>query len=123
VENNMKVKNFNDYLRTRLNDSEIAEIEAQAEREFKALKALQDGVAQAINAYMKKENIGFNEVVRKLNISPSKLSKIQKGEANLTLASVAHIAALLKRKPVFSFEDEKDNDFKIYETKQNSKIF
>ena len=119
----MKVKNFNDYLRTRLNDSEIAEIEAQAEREFKALKALQDGVAQAINAYMKKENIGFNEVVRKLNISPSKLSKIQKGEANLTLASVAHIAALLKRKPVFSFEDEKDNDFQIYETKQNSKIF
>ena len=37
----MKVKKFNDYLKTRLNDTEIAEIEAQAEREFQALKALQ----------------------------------------------------------------------------------
>ena len=114
----MKVKNFNDYLKTRLNESEIAEIEAQAEREFQALKALQQGVAQAINGYMKKENIGFNDMVRKLDISPSKLSKIQKGEANLTLASIAHIAALLKQKPIVNFkDDEKENDFQIYESK------
>ncbi len=120
----MKVKNFNDYLKTRLNDTEIAEIEAQAEREFQALKALQQGVAQAINAYMKKENIGFNDMVRKLDISPSKLSKIQKGEANLTLASIAHIAALLKQKPVFNFkDDEKENDYQIYESKYHGKTF
>ncbi|MBX9839400.1 MAG: helix-turn-helix domain-containing protein [Silvanigrellaceae bacterium] len=119
----MKVKNFNDYLKTRLNESEIAEIEAQAEMEFQALKALQNGVAQAINAYMKQENIGFNDLVRKLDISPSKLSKIQKGEANLTLASIAHIAALLKRKPVFSFEKEIENDFQIYDSKYDGKTF
>jgi transcriptional regulator with XRE-family HTH domain len=115
----MKVKNFDDYLKTRLNDAEIAEIEAQAAMEFKSLKALQNGVAQAINAYMKQENIGFNDLVRRLDISPSKLSKIQKGEANLTLASIAHIAVLLKRKPVFSFESE--NEFQIYEEKNHVK--
>lgn len=115
----MKVKNFQDYLETRLSPEEIKEIEAQAEMELQALKSLQNGVAQALNAYMVQQNIGFNDLVRKLDISPSKLSKILKGEANLTLASIAHIAALLKRKPKFSLDLE--SDLQVYEEKQQLK--
>ena len=53
---------------------------------------------------MAKEKIGFNELVKRLGVSPSKVSKIQKGEANLTIASIAHISALLKRKARLVFE-------------------
>ena len=105
----MKVKNFEDYLAKRLNVEEIKELESHAEREYQALKELQKGIAFALESYAKQENIGFNDLVRKLNISPSKLSKIQNGEANLTLASIAHISTLLKRKVVFTFEAETEN--------------
>ena len=48
---------------------------------------------------MAQEEIGFNELVHRLDVSPTQISKIQKGEANLTLASLAHIFALLNRQP------------------------
>jgi transcriptional regulator with XRE-family HTH domain len=41
---------------------------------------------------MAREEIGFNEMVRRLGISPSLFSKIQRGEGNITLATLAHIA-------------------------------
>jgi len=95
----MKTKKFDDYLKKRLDKSEIAEIERQAKLEYIALKSLQDDIANAIAEYMEQEEIGFNELVRRLDVSPSQVSKIQKGEANLTLASLAHIFALLNRRP------------------------
>ena len=65
---------------------------------MKILKSLQD-VSTALAKYMNDEQIGFNEVVRRLNISPTQASKIQSGEANLTLATIAHVFALLKMRP------------------------
>lgn len=101
----MKVKSFDKYLESRLNKKEIEEIKHQAKIEFEALKNLQTDVARTVAEYMSGENIGFNELVRRLGISPSKLSKIQNGDANLTLASIAHISALLGRKAKIVFED------------------
>lgn len=100
----MKLKNFKDYLAKRLDKQEIAEIEQQAEIEYEALKLLQEDVAQALSDYMAKEKIGFNELVRRLGISAAQVAKIQKGKANLTLATLAHISALLKKKPHLIFK-------------------
>jgi transcriptional regulator with XRE-family HTH domain len=99
------MKKFQDYLEKRLDKAEISQIEAQAKSEFEFLKALQDDVSKAVAQYMAQESIGFNELVRRLGVSPSQLTKIQKGEANVTLASLAHFAALLGKKPKISFED------------------
>lgn len=95
----MKAKSFKAYLEKRLNKNEIADLVkiAQLEKEF--LQSLQEDVSQAVAKYMTEEHIGFNELVRRLNISPTQASKIQSGGANLTLASIAHIFALLKMKP------------------------
>jgi predicted transcriptional regulator len=49
--------------------------------------------------YMKHNKIGFNELARILDSSPSQLAKIQKGEANLRLSSVAHLFALMDKDP------------------------
>ncbi len=95
----MKAKSFQQYLEKRLNQSEIAEIEKLAELEMEFLRSLQEDVSSAVASYMAKEKIGFNELVRRLNISPTQASNIQSGKANLTLATIAHVFALLKMRP------------------------
>jgi transcriptional regulator with XRE-family HTH domain len=91
----MKTKSFKSLLEKRLSKSEIAEIEAAAQIEFEALKTLQEDVSKALVHYMSENDVGFNELVRRLGKSPSQVSKIIKGEANLTLATVAQIYALM----------------------------
>jgi len=100
----MKLKNFDDYANKRLSKTEIAEIKKRAEVEYQALKLLQQDVSKAVNKYMVSEQIGFNELVRRLGVSTAQAVKIQKGEANLTLASLAHIAALLQKRPHLVFK-------------------
>ena len=101
----MKLKKFSDYLTKRLNKAKISEIEHQAELEVKFLLALQEDVSRAVAAYMTEKSIGFNELVRRLDASPSQVLKIQKREANLTLSSIAHLAALLNKKPHLVFKE------------------
>lgn len=100
----MPLKSFQEHLESRLNKDEIAELESQAELEYQALKSLQDDVSKAVAEYMAKEHIGFNELVRRLGVSPTQVKKIQNGGSNLTLASIAHISAFLKRRPKLVFE-------------------
>jgi hypothetical protein len=94
----MKVKNFKDYLDQRLDKKEIADIERAAQLEYETLRMLQEDIAKATIKYMSDNNLGFNDLVKKMGKSPSHISKIIKGEANLTLATVAQLYALIGRK-------------------------
>jgi hypothetical protein len=102
----MKLKNFQDYLEKRLTTRQIAEIKRQAALEKRALQTLQNDVASAMKRYMREHKIGFNELVKRLEVSPTHVAKIQKGEANLTLASVARLFALLGQQPHLVFDDK-----------------
>lgn len=95
----MKTKSFKKYLEKRLSEQDIAEIEAQVELEIRNLQFIQKAILNAMDDYMKKNKIGFNELVRRLDSSPGHVAKIRRGEANLTLSSVAHIFALLGKEP------------------------
>lgn len=95
----MKTKSFDDYLKTRLTDEEIAEIKRKAQLEVAILRSIQKVLSDTMADYMKKNKIGFNEVVRRLATSPSQAAKIQRGQANLTLASFAHFLALMGKEP------------------------
>jgi hypothetical protein len=66
--------------------------------------ALQESVTEAVAFYMKQEGIGFNELTRRLQTSTRHTSRLLKGEANLTMGSVAELAALMKKKPRIVFE-------------------
>ncbi len=101
----MQTKSFDHYLAKRLTKTEIKEIEAQAKREKTIFMTLQQEVAKALDHYMQSEGVGFNEVVRRLDISPSKAASIKKGNANLTLASIAHLFALMKKEPHFIIKE------------------
>ena len=91
----MKTKSFKEYLEQRLDKKEIAQIRRQAEQEVKILQSLQKMVADMTNEYMEKNKLGFNELARLLDASPSQLTKIQRGQANLRLSSIAHLFALM----------------------------
>ena len=103
----MKLKKFDDYLKKRLDKAEISSIEQQASLEAESLLSLQEDVSKAVANYMAEKDIGFNELVCRLDTSSSQVLKIQKGEANLTLASIAHLAALLNKEPHIVFKEHK----------------
>ena len=103
----MKTKSFQAYLEKRLNKDEIAEIEKQAELEIRMLKSFQQMIVDMTSDFMEKYKLGFNDLVRRLDSSPSQVAKIQKGEANLTLASLAHLFALMGKEPKDVFKNRK----------------
>jgi transcriptional regulator with XRE-family HTH domain len=103
----MKTKNFQSYLEKRLDKADIAKIEHQAKLEVEILRSIQDAISNTLAEYMKTHDVGFNELVKRLNSSPSHVSKIQRGEANLTLSSLAHLFALLGKKPRDMFKSNK----------------
>ena len=103
----MKTKSFKKYLEKRLDKVEIAEIKQQAQLEIKMLKSLQRMLADMMADYMKMNKVGFNELVRLLDSSPSQVAKIQRGEANLRLSSLAHLFALMGKEPKDIFKTKK----------------
>lgn len=99
----MEFKNFEAHLKSRLSEKEIACIKKQAKQEYLALKALQKDVVKAVEDFAKDEDAGFNELVRRFGLSPTQVNKIRKGEANLTISTIARLAAIMKKKPHIVF--------------------
>ena len=95
----MKTKSFNAYLLSRLNKQDIADIESAAQIEYTAIQSLKSDITQAIQQYMSKNGLGFNDLVRKCGKSPAQVSKIIKGEANLTITSIAQLFAMMGKIP------------------------
>ena len=83
----MKTKSFYDLLEKRLSKEQIAEIERQAQLEVDMLRSIKRVLSDTMDDYMKKNKIGFNEVVRRLSTSPSQVAKIQRGEIFVVRAS------------------------------------
>jgi plasmid maintenance system antidote protein VapI len=70
--------------------------------------SMQETISAALARYMAEEEIGINELTRRLNTSSRQTSRIMKGEANITLATLAEVAAVMGLKPKIVFEWESD---------------
>ena len=95
----MKVKSFKQHLENRLNQKEISQIELAAQLEHASFKALQKDISQIIADYMNQNQVGFNDLVKQLGKSPTQVSKMIKGESNLTLATVAQLFSIIGKQP------------------------
>lgn len=93
----MKAKNVRNPAAKKSKVSKSNPRQQQASMEQKAVKLLQKDIAQSVERYMAKEKIGFNELVRRLGASPSQTLRILRGQGNLTMASIAHLAAVFKK--------------------------
>ena len=101
------VENFEDYSDIRkemFSKEEIDHLDASAEAEIQAIKSLQESISAAVADYMAREKIGFNELTRRLEVSTRITSKLVKGNSNLSMGTIAHLSALIGRKPRIVFE-------------------
>jgi hypothetical protein len=79
---------------------------AEVDAEAKALETLQESVSSEVAAYMAREGIDFNELTRCLGSNPRHTARLVKGNGNLTMASIAAIAALVGKKATVVFDGE-----------------
>lgn len=86
-----------------LSSDEINKIHAQAEARSMRRRALAEDVSKEIAAYMAREGIGYNELTRRLNVSPATTSKLLKGSGNITLETITQIAELVGKTPHILF--------------------
>lgn len=100
----MKIKNFDEYVEKRLTQETIDRIDKEAEREVQFLRSMQMMISSLVDDYMKKNKIGFNELVRRLESSPSYVAKVKRGEANLTFSSFAHLCVKMDKDPADIFK-------------------
>ena len=97
--NHRFTESLDDYFEQRLGKQRSQEIKAQAELEVKILKRMHAFIQSSVDEYMQTKQVGCNELSKKLHLSSSYVSKLKKGQANLTIGTFAHVMATLGKDP------------------------
>lgn len=95
---------FKDLAEKRFSKEKIAQMNREVALEAEAMRSLQTNIKEALDLYMEQQKIGFNEVVRRLGSTPRQIAQIQKGNSNLRMSTLAHIAAMLGQTPMIMFK-------------------
>lgn len=96
---------YEDIRRDLLTPEQIQRNEEEAALEIAALRSMQESLSRAIAAYMSDNELGFVEFTKRLGTSTRQTSRILKGEANVTLATLAEVAVHIGKVPKIIFED------------------
>lgn len=99
-----KFDDFEEIRRSRLTSKEIKLQDSEIALEVAALQSMQECISAELARYMAEEGIGINELTRRLNTSSRQTSRIMKGEANITLATLAEVAGVIGVKARIIFE-------------------
>jgi antitoxin component HigA of HigAB toxin-antitoxin module len=86
---------------------EAGEIRRAAEERSHVRRSMAEELSRVIVAYMSREQIGFNEFQRRLGMSTATASKLIKGEANITLDTIAAVAQLIGTTPTLQYTTNK----------------
>ena len=97
-------EDYSDFRKEIFSNEQIAQLDASAEAEIQAIKSLQESISAAVAEYMAREKIGFNELTRRLEVSTRITSKLVKGNSNLSMGTIAHLSALIGKKPRIVFD-------------------
>ncbi len=97
-------KNWREIRKNYFTQDELDEIDHEVSKETILLRKLQDTISKEVAVYMAKESIGFNELMRRMHSSPRQMSKIIKGDCNLTMLSIAELAAIIGKDVEITFK-------------------
>ena len=92
---NLHTENFDELAIKLVGKEEVAKIKKEAYREVDILIAMNKLVTSSVDEYMQEQQVGFNELVRRLKLSPTYVSKMRKGQANLTFGTFAQVMGIL----------------------------
>ncbi len=84
--------------------SEQEENDREVEMELLALKSMQESLSKELISFMATEKIGVVKLTEILQTSSRQTSRIMNAEANVTLATLASIAQVMKKRPRIVFE-------------------
>lgn len=62
---------------------------------------LSQDIALALHYYLRKKNISKKELAEKMDVSPAYISKLLKGEENLTLETISKLQKTINQKLIF----------------------
>jgi len=99
-----RFENLDDVEKEVFSEEEIVAIHRRAERRAKIRRTMSESISKTVATYMARENIGFNELTRRLDMSSATISKILRGDANLTLDTLAVISEVLHLNPTIEFK-------------------
>ena len=97
-----RFQSLDDFEREVFSQDERAAIHRRAIRRSQIRRALSETISKSVADYMAREKIGFNELTRRLHMSSATTSKILRGDANLTLDTLAAVAVVLGLTPDLS---------------------
>jgi hypothetical protein len=105
MEKKINLKPVDDVFKKFLTAEEIAAADAEADEELKVLQALQEDISKFVISVMTKRDLGFRAFAREHDLSLSMATKILKGNGNLTLETIANLAAKNGKKAHLVFEE------------------
>lgn len=99
-------KSFTDYLKERLDETEIRRLQEAANLEEEYFSSLKQEVNEVIRTYMEKNNISKSKIGDMLCYSDAYVQRVVDGKHGFTMATIAHIGAALRLKPRIVFQEE-----------------
>jgi DNA-binding Xre family transcriptional regulator len=85
-------------------EKEREDIRNRAEKRANIRNQMSESISKSVSAYMAREKIGFNELTRRLEMSSATSAKILRGDANITLDTLAAVSVLLGLTPQITLE-------------------
>lgn len=88
----------------RLSRDEQDAQDLEVDMELAALKAMQESISKELAAFMAAHQIGIVKLTEMLHTSSRQTNRIINAEANVTLATIAGLAQVMKKRPRIIFE-------------------
>jgi len=97
---------YDEIANMRLSKKDREELKMEAFSELSVLEEMQEQISKAFAGFLSKEKMGIVSFNEKFKTSSKQTNKIMKGEANLTLATLAEFSQRIGKRPRLVFEDE-----------------
>jgi DNA-binding phage protein len=97
-------QDVDEVMRQYLSAEDIAEAEREADDELAVMRQLQEALKEATIEYLTKNKMGVPDFTEKLQTSTRQTYRILNGEANVTLATLAHLSHVIGKRLKLVFE-------------------
>jgi len=97
---------YDEIANMRLSKKDREGLKMEASSELSVLEEMQEQISRAFAEFLSKEKMGIVSFNEKFKTSSKQTNNIMKGEANLTLATLAEFSHRIGKRPKLIFEDD-----------------
>lgn len=97
----MRVKKF---IEDQLTSEEIKDAELESEIIIKSIESLRKSVSNEVKNILDSNKMSFNTLKKELGISSATLTKLSKGEGNITIKTIALLSQINNKVPFLTWK-------------------